>query len=323
MNIDLSFDNVLGKKNRFFFMGIAILWVVGYHLYLAEADFYDAHLKLFRNIFKYGYVGVDIFMFFSAYGLCHSYVNSTLRAFYWKRFVRIIPIYLMFEVVKWAMTGHEDVGQWLYYRAMEVSSLMVIQTPLTCPKAISLGWFVPAIINLYIIFPLLFKLVAWIYRKNLAIQVAFVVAVFFGGHFLWGYIHGLYISRVPIIIVGIFTYFYLKDKAYAPLFLLYGLFASLNFFIDRDNLRLSCVVPLILYAVSMVGVTRKGFVSSGLNKVGELSFEVFLAHVYAGNFAPPRQILASWGIMAALTAVFTIGLHWVNKRISNVLLRKI
>ena len=76
MKENLSFNNVLGKETRSFYMGIAMIWIIGYHLYLHDVDFYNTSFKIFRNIFKYGYVGVDIFLFFSAYGLCHSWINS-------------------------------------------------------------------------------------------------------------------------------------------------------------------------------------------------------------------------------------------------------
>ena len=50
-NILLTFDNVLGKRYRSFYMGIAMLWIVGYHLYIHDAEFYNTQFKLMRTIF--------------------------------------------------------------------------------------------------------------------------------------------------------------------------------------------------------------------------------------------------------------------------------
>ena len=315
-NFSMTFDNVLGKKYRFFYMGIAILWIVGYHLYSHDIDFYDNHFKILRTIFKYGYVGVDIFFFFSAYGLCYSYSNSSLKDFYKKRFIRIVPIYLIFEVIKFCIGTSEDLKAFCYHRVLEITSLFVIQTPITCPNEIRLGWFVPSIINLYLVFPLLFKCIRYLYSKRPYIQFIFIILLFFSCHFLWGYIHGLYISRIPIICVGIFTFFLLKDKKYDGLFLLYALFASLTYFIDRDNLRLSCLVPLILYAISMYTPRINELFFKGMSKVGEMTYEIFLAHCYVGLYCPKKAILKTWLIVVVGTILLTVILHFVNKKIS-------
>lgn len=48
-NFSMTFDNVLGKKYRFFYMGIAILWIVGYHLYIHDIDFMITISKLLEQ----------------------------------------------------------------------------------------------------------------------------------------------------------------------------------------------------------------------------------------------------------------------------------
>lgn len=285
----LSFDNVLGKNHRFFYMGFAMIWIVGYHLYLGNVAFYDEHLKIVRNIFKYGYVGVDIFFFFSAYGLCHSYTSSSLKDFYIKRAIRIIPIYLLFETFKFFVSSHDTLAEFLHFRFVEITSVYVLQTELTCPDKIRLGWFVPAIINLYWIFPLLFKGIKWLFARQVYIHVLFLVVLFFGCHFMWGVIHGLYISRMPIICVGILTYFYLKERRYGDLFLVLAAFAFLTYFIERDNLRLSCLVPIILYGFSVHTPLSVKWMNRSISKVGELSFEVFLGHIYVGQIISTPQ----------------------------------
>lgn len=319
-NMLLTFDSVLGKRYRSFYMGIAMLWIVGYHLYIHDAEFYNTQFKLMRTIFKYGYVGVDMFFFFSAFGLCYSYQKNSLKEFYKKRVIRIIPLYLLFEIVKFCIGTSETLPTFFYHRFLEITSLFIFQTPFTCPNEIRLAWFVPSIINLYLIFPLLFKGIRYLYFKNLRIQIIFIILLFFCCHFLFGIIHGLYISRVPLICVGIFTFFYLKSKRYSDLFLMYALFASLTFFIDRNNLRLSCLVPIILYAISMTPPQLTVRIVKGISKVGEMSFEVFLAHIYVGLYCPfNSSVLRTWLIVLLGTFSLSIVLHFVNKKISSFL----
>lgn len=77
-------------------MGVAMIWIIGYHLWLKDMAYYDSDFKIFSHIFKFGYVGVDIFFFLSAYGLCHSFMSGNIKQFYFKRFVRIVPVFLIY-----------------------------------------------------------------------------------------------------------------------------------------------------------------------------------------------------------------------------------
>lgn len=163
--MSLDFSNVLSKEKRFFYMGIAMIAIVGFHLYLHDLDLYTNSCKAVKLLFKNGYVGVDIFLFFSAFGLCHSYVNSSLGNFYKKRFIRIVPIYLLFAFCFYFLWNIDESNfiSFLRDRFLEVTSLSIIHTAYTCPEHLRLAWFVPAIVNLYIMFPLFFKLIRKIY----------------------------------------------------------------------------------------------------------------------------------------------------------------
>lgn len=145
-----SLDNVYGLKNRKFYMGISILWIIGYHFYLVTQSFCDENLYLFKLLFRNGYVGVDVFFILSAYGLCCSFERNSIGEYYKKRFFRIIPIYVVFLIVcKFLL--HIDTG-FFYDSLLQMSSLSIFNTKLT--KSVNMGgeWFVPAIINLYIVF---------------------------------------------------------------------------------------------------------------------------------------------------------------------------
>ena len=315
----MDFFNVLGKENRTYYMGIAMLWIIGYHLWLHDMSFYDTSFKLFSHIFKFGYVGVDIFFFLSAYGLCHSYSNSSWKSFYFKRFVRIVPLFVIYKIFCFAIGGG-DFLQFLQYGLLQLSTITVI--PYFCPKAISQDWFVPAILNFYIIFPLLFKLAAKIYSKNNLWHILFLLGLYYGAHFLWGYIDGLYITRLPIALAGIFTYFYLKDKAYNKLILLYAIFGMQLFFIERHNLMYSAPVPLILYTLSIANFNiNDNVLINGINKVGEWSFEFFFSHGFAGMLYKGDNLLYFYIVFIIITIVLGTILHIINKNVSKILLR--
>ena len=77
--------------NREVLMGIGIIMVVLYH--------YNTGLS-FQKLFYPGFMGVDIFLFISGYGLCRSLNNNDIFTFYKRRLTRIMPMFLLLALVK-------------------------------------------------------------------------------------------------------------------------------------------------------------------------------------------------------------------------------
>lgn len=73
-------------------MGAAIIAVILYHLYC-----WVPGTPLLR-VFKWGFIGVDVFMFVSAFGLCFSYERNPLSVFYFNRTKRIFPSFIVRRV---------------------------------------------------------------------------------------------------------------------------------------------------------------------------------------------------------------------------------
>lgn len=69
-------ESIVGKHARYYWMGIAMLWIVVFHwmtpICNIETISSTVRQTLLR-IFGSGYVGVDIFLFLSSYGLCYSF----------------------------------------------------------------------------------------------------------------------------------------------------------------------------------------------------------------------------------------------------------
>ena len=78
-------------ENKPLFLGIAILMVLFYH---QPVD------GVINNIYFYpGFLGVDIFMFFSGLGLCYSLKKNSVSVFYKHRMKRIIPLYVILGLI--------------------------------------------------------------------------------------------------------------------------------------------------------------------------------------------------------------------------------
>lgn len=56
-----NMDYVFGNENRKAYMGLAMIWIIGYHFYLVHSDFINHYLFPIKFLFRNGYVGVDIF----------------------------------------------------------------------------------------------------------------------------------------------------------------------------------------------------------------------------------------------------------------------
>ena len=59
------------SKNRSLLMGVAILMVIMYHAFCCNLP-----MGPVSHILRYGYLGVDIFIFLSAIGLCYSFEKN-------------------------------------------------------------------------------------------------------------------------------------------------------------------------------------------------------------------------------------------------------
>ena len=75
-------------------MGVAIIWVMLYHLG-------DIDVSVIRVIFGVGYGGVDIFLFLSGFGLYFSLSKkeNSLTRYYKKRFCRVLPEFWLYLLV--------------------------------------------------------------------------------------------------------------------------------------------------------------------------------------------------------------------------------
>lgn len=79
-------------ENRMASMGIAISMVILYHLFCVDKSI------MFWRVFYPGFMGVDIFLFLSSYGLCFSLNRNTTKNFYNRRFIRILPVYFLLAI---------------------------------------------------------------------------------------------------------------------------------------------------------------------------------------------------------------------------------
>ena len=91
----INFSDLLAD-NRTALMGISIMCIMLYH-----QNLFSTGLWTYAQLF--GYIGVEVFLIISGFGLAHSLEHNSLRQYYKNRFLRLFPACLVFGIIKVAM----------------------------------------------------------------------------------------------------------------------------------------------------------------------------------------------------------------------------
>ncbi len=243
-------------------MGIAIVMVMLFHLSVYN-DWGGYDKSIIDFFFSRGNVGVDIFLFLSAYGLCYSYENNKMSLYYKNRFCRLFPMYFLFMLIL------------LYFYIPEEKWVRVFFAQIT-GMATFMGmwyeWYIPALLLLYILFPFLFILLKKISSNFYAIFLSIALVVL-SYPFIGKYIHEDFLRRIPIIIAGMLLYIKRDEKRY--LLLIYSGMTALMFVKPDWNDFL--YLPLLLWAIGGLQLNlpfRKYF-----SFMGRHSLELYLGQV--------------------------------------------
>lgn len=268
-------DNLIRKRTEL--MGIAILMVLLYHLFCWQ----KYHVVL--ALFKYGYLGVDIFLLVSALGNCYSYNKHTLATFYGRRLKKILPLYwcsvlaiALLEVV-WPTSGYDALT---LFAQLTTLSYWGLGTQIS-------EWFVAAILVLYLTFPLSYGLTSRFPIPALLLGCLIpILCQYLGIVDAW---HECLISRIPIFIFGIICYQYHEGKSvstkqfYCACLILSLVFVFSCVYSISDFLTSACICPLIVFiAIEGLFFLRNVHVEKVLRWFGQNSFVIYTSNLLVG-----------------------------------------
>lgn len=202
----ISFDTVSKFRNQL--MGIAMLYVMVFHMTITRADFGDGILYF---LVKMGNSGVDIFVFLSGIGMTYSLSkNFDIIDFYKKRVLRIYPDYI------------PVVG--LYSLVIYFSGLCSFGMVITNCLGISFwfsesnyafNWYIPAMILFYIFAPVLYKLMEDNKRRNIVFFSLYFLSILFilvcYDYLKLGRL-SIAFCRFPVFLIGMLIGFFLLGK---------------------------------------------------------------------------------------------------------------
>lgn len=153
MTEDFRYVNfsVLLADNRTALMGISIVCIMLYH-----QNWFSTGLWTYVQLF--GYIGVEVFLIISGFGLAHSLEYNCLGQYYKNRFLRLFPACLVFGVIKVVM-------QFLPF--VPKSNMFFLWDLLSISH-----WYIYAIIIYYIVAPLVNKAVKrWGWKPLVVVAV--------------------------------------------------------------------------------------------------------------------------------------------------------
>lgn len=306
-------DNIISKDKRFFWMGCAITYIYLYHLIYFTTELYsNSYLWKYLNLLlANGFIGVDLFLFVSAYGLCHSFKRNKITTFYSNRIIRIIPIYVIFLILLFFCFLTNYSWQYIIFdSAMQISGISIFKL-----FNINIEWFIPALIFLYITFPIPFYLVKK--TTNVTHDILIIICLTCLSIIGANFIHDNLSYRLPIWIMGILTYKYQSSSK--KLFLLYFSFSLISLLKINNTIHYSTLLPLFLLGFNhllKIDSTKK-FIKY-FSKLGLYSLEIYLAQVLTTKYFLPT-IKSPFAIVNCILLTITISILFI---FINIFLKK-
>ena len=212
-----SSQNEINSRNGFLLvsqfrnaiMGIAALWVLFFHAWIPVMPASTAgHFNLFGFIERYlkaiGYCGVDIFLLVSGLGLTFAIKKGSLLRFYYRRLRRIILPPLVVSLLLWNIFGWSTLEFF-----QNISGYNFYFKDTTC-----FLWFIPAIVTLYLLFPLYYKVFDRFRNKILFTAAAIALWLIISLLLLNVMRPDLYgfTNRIPVFIIGILFGYITQNK---------------------------------------------------------------------------------------------------------------
>ncbi len=320
--------------------GFSIISIILFHYC---EDVQDAGFGGAAAVFARGYnlllgsSGVEIFLFLSGMGLFYSMSrNPRLSDFYRKRLSRVLPAYLIFGGAGFAVLDLllRQTG-WLRFSAD--FSMISFWT-----EGVRLVWYIALILPLYLLFPLLYRLISLPDKRLAGALTAALIAAVIAGclllHFLSPAVYDnieIALWRVAPFIIG--AWYGRKARSGESftaeavlLCILAACFAALSFAtrVRADflwgvfSLRIGAVFyPFIVLFAATAVLTRCGG-SRFLRSVGAASLELYLSHVILRAVMNQIGLKTCYPHFYLLCIAFSAALSFAVHKLQNIYLKR-
>lgn len=284
--------NILSKY-RSELMGIAILWIMAFHMVELKHNKLPAAVADLYGLLFHGYLGVEIFLLLSGMGLYYSFKkNARIRNFYVKRLHRIL---LPYAVVGCAFWGFHDLIQKGNAGGREFIEDVTLYS--FWSEGERVFWFIALIIPLYLVWPLIFKAIEsrhFIFTMALGIGAIYVGLFFLREIDIKEYIKlEIALTRISSFllggVIGRLSYEKASVKTWMKLLFFGTVVAGLYAFDHRNFPVINWKafrgyfflfgVPFIVWFSILMECFSCEKLNRFLRKVGGMSLELYLVHV--------------------------------------------
>lgn len=204
------------SKHRTEVMGFAALWIFIFHVWTPMLEFNQTIYKIECFVQRIGFCGVDIFFLLSGMGLTYSIKKSNIWGFYGKRLRRVVFPFLVVAIARCI------IQKW----PLDIFFTIVTGIRFITTDIYTYLWFVPAIVILYLFFPLYYRLFEGAKSKILftlcCVEIWFALTLYFkaGPRFdMFGFT-----NRIPVFLIGVLLGWLIQNRnqildAYSVVFL--------------------------------------------------------------------------------------------------------
>lgn len=253
-------------------MGWAILWIMMLHFTFNQ-------IKPLGFIAQYGFAGVDIFMLVSGLGIFYSLdKDHHIIRFYKKRLLRIFPTYYIIGIIPSLLLFDDNLLSYLF-RYTTIGFWI---------GGIYWEWYIPSIVMLYILSPLMKNLID---RHMLCVLGGVALCTLGVVYYLISneYIHNrssifFFLYRIPAFIFGMICaywtktgfsnkYYYLLLAAGIPFFAY--LFPLHHQIYNYKYFSLAFLLPSFMLVFLFISKTIK-IVNPIMSQIGKASLEIYL-----------------------------------------------
>lgn len=264
-------------------MGLSMVSIMLFHQYFTSV----IPFNIFHN---FGHWGVDVFLFLSGMGLVNSLERNSIKNYYRRRFMRLVPSCIFCGSLKYLVSLLLGVIVVNYSKDMSLGLSAIASLDL---------WFIPTIIILYLISPFLY----YCLRKWIVLAILGIVVLFFYNALIlnpcmgydWKSPFGVLswtLERLPVFSYGMFIAIYKNlDKKKILISLLFLLIAiciklldkvGISFFASGECMYFSLAIgmpSLIHVLISILELASKSLLTF-ISFFGIYSLEFYLVHEF-------------------------------------------
>ena len=343
---------VVGEINKYrgVIMGVAALMIFLFHHWtVITPSVFPNHPTLGSIpyfLVTHGHTGVDIFFLLSGIGLVWAADKGSVGRFYLRRIKRVyIPFFICYAVL-FIVTGQPFL-QWI--RVVSGYSFLF-------ESMYSVFWFVPAILILYLLFPL-YNFILKKLRFPVLVTAVVLVLWYLGSQFLpINYYYFGFYNRIPVFLIGVLLGRLEKDGKFpksklfylaGPVLLALGLFTT--YLVENKGVPLlvtlpNCFIPALCLGTGTVFILAfvldflhrfriagkvADLISVPFSYLGKTSLEFYLVQMFTvrGLLYSDRGIVSvSTGSTLGndlLILLVAVGLSFVLSTISGLVCRLI